>query len=158
LFVMNADGTRRRLVTRGAGQFQAADRPTWSPDGQKLVFAVDLGDVHALYTVNADGTGLRPAPPCPRNRPSLVPGWEGHRVLGGRRWNRVDASRRRPAPRPDRRFLRHVPNVVTGREADRIRLHARSDVPQRRVRDPCGRCGRRRRATAHAPTEWAVRP
>ena len=60
LFVMNADGTHRRLVTRGAGLFRAADRPTWSPDGRKLVFAVDFGDVHALYIVNADGTGLRP--------------------------------------------------------------------------------------------------
>jgi TolB protein len=60
LFVMNADGTHRRLVTRGAGWIRGADRPTWSPDGRRLVFAADLDALaHALYTVNADGTGLR---------------------------------------------------------------------------------------------------
>jgi len=59
LFVMNADGSNRRLVTRGAGgPFLGAGRASWSPDGTRLVFTVDLDVGHALYMVNVDGSGL----------------------------------------------------------------------------------------------------
>jgi Tol biopolymer transport system component len=59
LFVMNADGTDKRLVTRGAGSpFVGASRASWSPDSTRLVFTVDLEVGHALYMVNVDGSGL----------------------------------------------------------------------------------------------------
>jgi TolB protein len=73
LFVMNADGTGRRLVTRGAGPIQSADRATWSPDGRRLVFTVDLGHEHVLYAVDADGTGLRRLPHARGTDPAWSP-------------------------------------------------------------------------------------
>ena len=71
LYVMNADGTGLRRLTRNAalGSGASAD-PVWSPDGRKLVFArrvrrsgapcwpVDSCD-NELYVMNGDGTGLR---------------------------------------------------------------------------------------------------
>jgi len=59
LYVMNADGSGRRLISRGAGSLGGAARPSWSPDGRRLAFEVDKLPGHALYVVNADGTGLR---------------------------------------------------------------------------------------------------
>ena len=57
LWVMNADGTERRLVldeeVSGAGHMNAL---TWSPDGGWLAFATDT----RIYLVRPDGTGLRP--------------------------------------------------------------------------------------------------
>lgn len=58
LWVMNADGTERRLLLDeelpgfGAGHMNAL---TWSPDGQWLAFTTDDG----IYLVRPDGTGLR---------------------------------------------------------------------------------------------------
>jgi Tol biopolymer transport system component len=57
LWVMNADGTQRRLVldeeVSGAGHMLAL---TWSPDGESLAFQTD----NRIYLVRSDGTGLRP--------------------------------------------------------------------------------------------------
>lgn len=52
LYLMNADGTRRR-------QLPAEDvaQPSWSPDGSKIVFVDSRGG--SLYVINGDGTGLR---------------------------------------------------------------------------------------------------
>jgi len=56
LWVMNADGTERRVLLddefAGAGHIRAL---TWSPDGEWLAFAT--GD--EIYLVRPDGTGLR---------------------------------------------------------------------------------------------------
>ncbi len=49
---MNADGSGQRRLTSGA----AHDRvPNWSPDGRTIAFT----GVGGIYTVHADGTGLR---------------------------------------------------------------------------------------------------
>src|SRR6188768_1116791 len=48
LYVMNADGSGRRLLTHAPGG------PAWSPDGRKIAFA--RGDI---YVINADGSGRR---------------------------------------------------------------------------------------------------
>ena len=57
LWVMNADGTERRLLlddeVAGAGHMHAL---TWSPDGEWLAFTTD----DRIYLVRPDGTGLRP--------------------------------------------------------------------------------------------------
>jgi dipeptidyl aminopeptidase/acylaminoacyl peptidase len=56
LWVVNADGTERRLLLddelSAAGHVRAL---TWSPDGEWLAFTTD----GSLYVVRPDGTGLR---------------------------------------------------------------------------------------------------
>ena len=52
LYVVNADGSDRRLLGRGHA-------PTWSPDGRKIAFRSDRDGNGEVYVVNADGTGLR---------------------------------------------------------------------------------------------------
>ena len=68
IFIMNADGSGARQVTRlTAGKPFAMDinRPMWSPDGKQLVFEMqnfktaDPPNRRALFVVNVDGSGLR---------------------------------------------------------------------------------------------------
>jgi Tol biopolymer transport system component len=71
LYVMNADGTGARRLTRNAALGPGASvDPVWSPDGRKLVFVkrVERGGApcrpvgscdNEIYAMNADGTGLR---------------------------------------------------------------------------------------------------
>ena len=59
IFVMNADGTGKRQVTRnGAANFA----PYFFPDGRRILFASNLHDPSGrnfdLYAVNVDGSGL----------------------------------------------------------------------------------------------------
>jgi Tol biopolymer transport system component len=59
LWVMNADGSNKRQVTRnGAANFC----PYFTPDGKRLIFASNLenprGRNFDLYLINLDGTGL----------------------------------------------------------------------------------------------------
>jgi Tol biopolymer transport system component len=58
LFVMNADGSKKRQVTKnGAANFC----PFFTPDGKKLIFSSNQDDPQhrnfELYTINLDGTG-----------------------------------------------------------------------------------------------------
>ena len=54
LYVMNADGSGKRLLTRRAGG------PAWSPDGRKIAFDGTTRDGKSeLYVINADGSGKR---------------------------------------------------------------------------------------------------
>ncbi|MFQ5915894.1 MAG: TolB family protein [Nitrospinota bacterium] len=59
IFVMNADGTGKRQVTRnGAANFA----PYFHPDGKRIIFSSNLHDPRGrnfdLYLINVDGTGL----------------------------------------------------------------------------------------------------
>jgi Tol biopolymer transport system component len=59
LFVMNADGSGKRQVTKnGAANFC----PYFTPDGKKLIFSSNMDDPQGrnfeLYLTNLDGTGL----------------------------------------------------------------------------------------------------
>lgn len=59
LWVMNADGTNKRQVTRlGAASFA----PYFFPNGKRIIFASNMNDPKGrnfdLYMVNVDGTGL----------------------------------------------------------------------------------------------------
>ena len=57
IWVMNADGTRNTLLTRGDIW---GNRPTWAPDGQSIVFSDwDEGNLR-LWLMNADGSGITP--------------------------------------------------------------------------------------------------
>ena len=59
LFVMNADGSDQRQITRLGG---ANFGPTWTPDGRRIVFSSNHKNPRSrnfdLYLVNLDGTGL----------------------------------------------------------------------------------------------------
>jgi Tol biopolymer transport system component len=59
LWVMNADGTDKRQVTKLAA---ASFAPYFSPNGKQIIFASNVNDPKGrnfdLYMVNVDGTGL----------------------------------------------------------------------------------------------------
>jgi Tol biopolymer transport system component len=59
LFVMNADGSDQRQITRLGG---ANFGPSWTPDGRRIVFSSNHKNPRSrnfdLYLVNLDGTGL----------------------------------------------------------------------------------------------------
>jgi Tol biopolymer transport system component len=98
IFVMNADGSGRRRLTRspqneakppgGADRFacpRACDGdPVWSPDGRRLAFVRIRGGRADVYIVNADGGGLRrlahaiaftPMPGAPSSGFAANPAW-----------------------------------------------------------------------------------
>jgi TolB protein len=56
LFVIRADGSGLRRLTRQAGQHTW---PAWSPDGRRIAFVTALGRRRAIYSMNVDGSGLR---------------------------------------------------------------------------------------------------
>jgi dipeptidyl aminopeptidase/acylaminoacyl peptidase len=66
IWVLHANGTGlRRIPVPDCGGLNAdpngvgCPSPSWSPDGQKIVFSRQVGtEPHDIYTVNADGRGL----------------------------------------------------------------------------------------------------
>ena len=53
IYVVNADGTERRRLTRDpAEEFD----PAWSPDGTKIAFSRSDGGRYQIFVMNADGT------------------------------------------------------------------------------------------------------
>ena len=120
IFVMNANGTGVRRVTQiTAGKPFAMDvlRPAWSPNGNQLVFEVqNLGTAeppnrHALFIVDADGSGLRQLTPWSLNAGD-DPDWspDGKLIL----FRTVSASNRHHGNlhtiRPDGTGLRRLTN------------------------------------------------
>ncbi len=59
IWVMNADGTNKRQVTKLG---KASFAPYFLPDGKRIIFASNVNDPKGrdfdLYLINADGTGL----------------------------------------------------------------------------------------------------
>ena len=61
IWAMQRDGSAQERVTTPQSGWEAGD-PTWSPDGQTLYFsrsAKPYYDRSAIFSVHADGTGLR---------------------------------------------------------------------------------------------------
>jgi Tol biopolymer transport system component len=56
IFVMNADGSQQRNLTRHPAHDSG---PAWSPDGRKVAFVSSRDGKQEIYVVNADGSGLR---------------------------------------------------------------------------------------------------
>ena len=54
--VSNADGTDRRQLTHNAHN---DEQPSWSPDGERIIFTSDRDGDSEVFVMNADGTGLR---------------------------------------------------------------------------------------------------
>lgn len=63
IYTINPDGTNMEALTRDKGGRVNSFRPSWAPDGRKLVIAraVPKGDQGRLdlYLINPDGSGLR---------------------------------------------------------------------------------------------------
>jgi Tol biopolymer transport system component len=62
IWVVNRDGTGRRLLYRSACCIESWGRPAWSPDAGSIVFGVGLrGDParSGIFVIKSNGTGLR---------------------------------------------------------------------------------------------------
>jgi TolB protein len=57
VFIMDADGSRRRQVVKEANPWGAVF-PDWSPDGESLVYAFKVGEGLELFKVAADGESV----------------------------------------------------------------------------------------------------
>jgi Tol biopolymer transport system component/acetyl esterase/lipase len=57
VYVMNADGTDKRRVTRDSSE---SEEPVWSPDGTRIAYNLDNYAGHSdIYVINPDGTNKR---------------------------------------------------------------------------------------------------
>jgi TolB protein len=89
--VINPDGTGEGQLTHPADGVLDG-QPDWSPDGSKLAFE-RCARRCAIYTINADGTGLRPTSVSSAGRPRWCCPGAAHRL-------RVEKPRVRGAFRP----------------------------------------------------------
>jgi TolB protein len=80
IWVVNADGTQRRRLTRNTEDFA----PDWSPDGRRIVFERGGVGKLAIWVMNADGTGQRRLTRNAQN--DQAPDWspDGRRIVFGR--------------------------------------------------------------------------
>jgi TolB protein len=102
IFVVNADGSGERRLTELAPQFAIDTAPTWSPDGDQILFKRDHAYVFGgLMTMNPDGTCESALSADPRGAPSLLesPSWQpvpGGPSLGPKTCRAVAIEARRP--------------------------------------------------------------
>lgn len=57
VWVMRADGTDQRQLRTAVSGCTFISGTTWSPDGTKIAFSQQCGDVYNIFLTNADGTG-----------------------------------------------------------------------------------------------------
>jgi Tol biopolymer transport system component len=70
IWVMNADGTGVKPLTRYISSLGKSHGPRWSPDGTKIIFsstraldgsdAPNMNSTENIWIMNADGTGITP--------------------------------------------------------------------------------------------------
>jgi Tol biopolymer transport system component len=80
IFVMRSNGTRKRPVVSEDQNLD--DQPAWSPDGRKIVFVSTLSPSPSgglfearLFTVSANGSGLRRLKDAPSGVDNPGPSW-----------------------------------------------------------------------------------
>jgi len=56
IYVMNADGSGVKQLTRGNSNFQV---PNWSPDGSKILYFSDQTGNNEIFVMNSDGSNQR---------------------------------------------------------------------------------------------------
>lgn len=78
VWVMNADGSDRRMIVRDASMDGA--QPDWSPDSRRIAFVAGANRNYSIQTVNADGSGRSVVT---RSGGELGPDWspDGRRIL-----------------------------------------------------------------------------
>ena len=137
IYVMNADGSRKRNLTRDRA---SDDYPTWSPDGRRIAFLHGRGRGRGqLYVVNADGSGLRNlgriAGPA-LFASQLVWSPDGRTIYFGRYLVSTDGSGARKLPyipliavwSPDGRQIAFVGNRATGLPGPGARFKDDSEI------------------------------
>ncbi len=72
IWVMRADGKRRRQLTDGAGNEL---EPDFSPNGRRIVYWDDLKGVGRLFVIRADGTHRRRLSPPGLPGTPRTPSW-----------------------------------------------------------------------------------
>jgi TolB protein len=83
IFLVNSDGSDERRLTELAPQFAYDTAPTWSPDGDQILFKRRYQLTAPLTTMNPDGTCESALSADPRGTPSFLelPSWQA--VPGG---------------------------------------------------------------------------
>ena len=63
IYVMNADGSGIKRLTRNTEEAGVDISPSWSPDGKRITFVrrrTGASDDFEIDVANSDGTGIRP--------------------------------------------------------------------------------------------------
>ncbi len=88
IWLMNRNGDNPREVFRGDGV--DVQDPTWSANGEKILFAMGMGDNKHLYTIDSDGTDLKIVSENFTTRGRSDWSWDGTLIAGysGGPWQR----------------------------------------------------------------------
>ena len=79
IFVSNVDGTDRRQLTHNTNR---EEQPSWSPDGERIVFTSDRDGDSEVFAMNADGTGLRQLTHNTHKESTGYSAWSARRLTG----------------------------------------------------------------------------
>jgi len=71
IYIMNADGTNAVKVTQGV----TAVEPSWSPNGQQLVYTLVRDTENDIYIINVDGSGNHQLVPSRADVKNHSPSW-----------------------------------------------------------------------------------
>ncbi len=77
LMVVNVDGTGVITLANNLGKSDYFSTFSWSPDGKQLAFSKPVGESREIFTINADGTGLKQVTKlsAPSDFPPIQPAW-----------------------------------------------------------------------------------
>jgi len=88
IWIMDRNGDNPREIYKGDGV--DVQDPTWSPNGEKILFAMGIGENKHLYTLNQDGTSLTIVNENFSTRGRSDWSWDGSLIAGysGGSWQR----------------------------------------------------------------------